>query len=85
MDTPLFNPKSPGCTAIRNRILGDLSKKQFNQRRSGGGEQSYPSSCGHYSATALPNALCISFWFYFCAQGRLRIEHPHDLSKPRCR
>ena len=22
MDTPLFNPKSPGCTAIRNRILG---------------------------------------------------------------
>ena len=49
--------------------LGDLSKKQFNQRGSGGGEQSHPSSCGHSRQARCQTLSAFRFGFISAPKG----------------
>jgi hypothetical protein len=71
MDTALFYPKGPGCSALRNCILGDLSK--FNQRRWDGGEQSHPSSYGHSRQPRYRTLSAFRFGFIVAPKGRLMV------------
>ncbi len=69
MDTALFNPKSPGYTAIRNRIQGtSLRSSSTNAARVEESRATRVPACT-LGNRAAKRFLRISFWFYFCAKG----------------